>query len=118
MINIASKQIVPAVIRYTGELAQTINAIKAAGVDAVSVQSDLLKEISALLEETATALAELIRLDNEADAMTRGKEQAMFYRKNIVPAMKALRRPVDALETMVDKSVWPMPSYGDLLFEV
>ena len=43
---------------------------------------------------------------------------ALAYRTAVVPAMAALRYPIDALELLVDKSVWPMPTYGDLMFEV
>ncbi len=50
--------------------------------------------------------------------MEEGKEQAEFYYRQVIPAMEALRTPVDSLEMLVDKSMWPMPSYGDLLFEV
>ena len=46
------------------------------------------------------------------------RKQAFFYRDEIVPAMEALRAPVDALEMKVDRSFWPMPGYADLLFEV
>ena len=54
----------------------------------------------------------------EAGAMEEGREQAVYYHEEVVPAMAALRRPVDQLEKIVDKAYWPMPSYGDLLFEV
>ena len=47
-----------------------------------------------------------------------GKERAFYYREKVMPAMEALRRPVDELEMIVDKDMWPMPSYGDLLFDV
>ena len=46
------------------------------------------------------------------------RDKAFFFREQIVPAMEALRKPVDELEMIVDKNMWPMPSYGDLLFEV
>ena len=42
----------------------------------------------------------------------------MKYRRRIFPAMAALRKPVDELELLVDKSAWPVPTYGDLMFEV
>ena len=42
----------------------------------------------------------------------------VFYHEKVIPAMEALRAPVDRLEMIVDKDMWPMPSYGDLLFEV
>ena len=47
-----------------------------------------------------------------------GKDQAASYRDNVVPAMAALRTPVDKLETLVDKRMWPVPTYEDLMFEV
>ena len=50
--------------------------------------------------------------------MKRGKEQAEFYMHEVVPVMNSLRAPVDRLEMIVNKEMWPMPSYGDLLFEV
>ena len=50
--------------------------------------------------------------------MEDGKDKAFYYRQQVIPAMEALRKPVDELEMIVDKEIWPMPSYGDLLFEV
>ena len=50
--------------------------------------------------------------------MEEGEDQARFYHFYVVPAMEALRAPVDKLEMIVDKEAWPMPSYGDLIFEV
>ena len=50
--------------------------------------------------------------------MPDGAEKAKFYHDDVVPAMDALRAPVDRLEMIVDKDMWPMPSYGDLIFEV
>ncbi|MDY5987522.1 MAG: glutamine synthetase III [Lachnoclostridium sp.] len=117
MIDMASKQIVPAIIKYTKELADTINSVKAAGAD-VSVQAELLTEISGLLVETKKALKALEAVTAEAGAMEEGQEQAVFYHDTVFTAMDALRTPVDKLEMIVDKEAWPMPSYGDLMFEV
>ena len=117
MIDMASKQFIPAVIKYTKELADTVIAVKEAGADA-SVQAEFLGEISGLLANTKQALAELIRLTDKAAAMGEGEAQARFYHFDVVPAMEALRAPVDRLEMIVDKEAWPMPSYGDLIFEV
>ncbi|MGN0421926.1 MAG: glutamine synthetase III [Lachnospiraceae bacterium] len=117
MIDMASKQIVPAVIKYTKSLADTVVVVKEAGADA-SVQAELLGEISALLTETKKALEELIVITDKAAAMEEGEEQARYYHFDVVPAMEALRAPVDKLEMIVDKEAWPMPSYGDLMFEV
>ena len=117
MIDMASKQIVPAVIKYTKSLADTVVVVKEAGADA-SVQAELLGEISALLTETKKALEELIVITDKAATMEEGEEQARYYHFDVVPAMEALRAPVDKLEMIVDKEAWPMPSYGDLMFEV
>ncbi len=118
MIDMAAKQFIPAGIRYTKALADAIVAIRAAGVEEVSVQKRLLEETSELLKETQAALKALTEIEAKAFAMDEGREQAEFYHEQVVPAMEALRKPVDELEMLVDKEMWPMPSYGDLLFEV
>ena len=117
MIDMASKQIIPAVMKYTKELADTVLAVKEAGADA-SVQSELLGEISGYLVEAKAALKALTEITDEAAAKEEGSVQANFYHSDVVPAMAALRAPVDKLEMIVDKEAWPMPSYGDLIFEV
>ena len=81
---------------------------------------------TAELEEKAADVSEQAEeeLDEAAEAEvtevpeTEGKEQAFFFMQKVVPAMEALRKPVDELEMIVNKNMWPMPSYGDLLFEV
>ena len=118
MIDIATKQIIPAVIRYTTTLAQSINAVKAACGADISVQTEILMEVSDLLADTKNALSKLEEVTAQGAAMAQGREQAVFYRDEVMTAMKALRTPVDKLEMLVDKSMWPMPSYGDLMFEV
>ena len=117
MIDVAGKQIIPAVISYTKKLADTVNSVTAAGARA-TVQAELLCEVSTLLEETKEALGKLVQLDAEAAQKEEGAAQAAFFHEVIMPAMTELRTPVDKLEMLVDKEVWPMPSYGDLLFEV
>ena len=117
MIDMASKQIIPAIIKYTKELADTVVVVKEAGADA-SVQAELLTEVSGLLAESKKALEALKVVTDQAAAMEEGEDQARFYHFDVVPAMEALRTPVDTLEMIVDKEAWPMPSYGDLIFEV
>ena len=117
MIDMASKQFLPAFIKYTKTLADTVNSVKAAGADA-SVQMECLNEVTALMGETKRALDELVKVTDEAAKKEEGAEQANFYHSDVVPAMEALRAPVDKLEMIVDKEAWPMPSYGDLIFEV
>ena len=117
MIDMASKQFIPAFIKYTKTLADTVNAVKAAGADA-SVQLYCLNKVTELMGETKTALDALIKVTDEAAAKEEGAVQANFYHSDVFPAMEALRAPVDKLEMIVDKEAWPMPSYGDLIFEV
>ena len=117
MIDVASKQIIPAVIKYTKTLADTINAVTAAGAE-TSVQVELLNETSALLSDTKVALAKLSDVTEIAATKAEGEEQARYFHDVVTVAMAELRDPVDKLEMIVDKEMWPMPSYGDLLFEV
>ena len=71
MLNIASKQIIPAVIKYTKSLADSINAVRAACDADISVQEDLLRETSRLLREAKTALVRLNEIEQEAINMKR-----------------------------------------------
>ena len=119
MVDMASKQIIPAVITYATELAASINEVTSALPDAdVSVQTELLTETQALLSDTKVALAKLTDVQAKGAAMPDGKEQAEYYRDVVKTAMDELRAPVDKLEMIVDKEIWPLPSYGDLMFEV
>jgi len=119
MIDMASKQIIPAVIKYTTELANSLNSVKSACPEAdASVQTELLIETSALLSDMKVALAALIDVNEKCGIVENTEEQARAYRELVVPAMEALRAPADKLEMIVDKDLWPFPSYGDLIFEV
>lgn len=117
MIDIAGKQILPAVIHYTKELADTIISVKEAGSKA-NVQSRLLDKTSDLLETVENALDKLSEVTLNAAQKAEGEEQARYFHDAVMPAMDALRAPVDQLEMIVNKELWPMPSYGDLIFEV
>lgn len=118
MIDIASKHIIPAVIQYITSLANSINQVKqASAVAYTGVQEELLVQSADLLKDTKEALRALETVVAEVPE-TEGKEQAFFFMQKVVPAMEALRKPVDELEMIVNKNMWPMPSYGDLLFEV
>lgn len=117
MIDMAKKQILPAVVGYTKTVADTVLAVKEAGVEPV-VQKDLLKNVSEKLVEAKAAVNTLEALLGCTTSFTNQKDLAFYYKDKVVPAMKALRAPVDALEMMVDKKVWPIPTYSDLIFEV
>ncbi|MBE5890081.1 MAG: glutamine synthetase type III [Lachnospiraceae bacterium] len=119
MIDIAGKQIIPAVIDYTTALATSMGTVKDVCPEAdVSAQKELLVQSSALLAEAQKALAKLREVTACGCEMEEGAAQAAYYRDDVKAAMAALRSPVDQLEMIVDKDIWPMPSYGDLIFEV
>ena len=119
MTNIAGKQIIPAIIRYTARLADSMAKVQNVCPEAdTSVQKDLLIEASGRLGEIKAAHNKLVALQAECKAIRSSRERAVACREKLVPAMEELRRPVDLLERIVDKDLWPMPSYGDLLFEV
>lgn len=117
MIDIASKQIIPAVVSYTTELANSVIAVNEAGADS-STQKELLDSVSAYLKEMKAALIKLTDVTEKASSITEGEEQAIYFRDVVKAAMDELRAPADKLEMLVDKEYWPFPSYGDLLFEV
>ena len=117
MIDMAVKQIIPAVIGYTGTLSGIIQSMNAINVSS-SVQKELLSDISSLLDEASGAVKILQEVSREAAGIADNKTKAHYYHSFVLPAMEALRRPIDKLEMLVDKEVWPMPSYGDLLFEI
>ena len=118
MIDIATKQIIPAVIRYTTVLADSVNTVRAVGDIDISVQLELLKKCSALLKVANSAMKNLSDVVSKVTEIPEVRERAVYCKDVVCKAMEELRTPVDELEMLVDKSMWPMPSYGDLIFEV
>ena len=119
MIDIAGKSIIPAVIRYTTRLADSIIKLKTAVADIEPyAQSSILIDVNEHLKSAKFALENLIKLMDDAGDIVGVDKHARYMREVIVPAMEELRKPIDELEMIVDKDLWPMPSYGDLLFEV
>ena len=117
MIDMAGKDIIPAVSAYTGDLANTVLAVKEAGAMA-STQIELLKKVDGLLTEAQAALETLQAETAKASEIEDVKAQAFYYKDTVKAAMDALRAPVDKLEMVVDSDIWPMPTYGELMFEV
>ncbi len=117
MIDMASKSLLPAVMNYSGQLAKSVIAIEEAGSDA-SVHSSVLEEICTLLSEAKGALDTLKKDLAQVTAIKSQKERAFAFKDTIMADMQTLRTPVDKLEMLVDKEYWPIPSYGDLMFEV
>lgn len=117
MIDMAGKDIIPAVAAYTGELANTVVTVKEAGAPATA-QTELLVEVDNLLAEAKKALKHLEECTVHANKIENAKERAFYYKDVVDVAMTALRKPVDKLEMLVDSDIWPMPTYGELMFEI
>ena len=119
MISMANLKYIPSVISYTKKLADSINSVKAAIPDAdVSVQTDLLKQTLSLLSDAKSAVKKLQEVVKEASSITDQATAANYFKDYVIPAMDNLRAPIDELELIVEKELWPVPSYGDLLFEI
>jgi len=117
MIDMAKHKIIPAAVKYSTELASSINAIKSASsaVD-VSVQEGLLIDLCSTLVSLKTNLTTLETVTQEAASLTDAYEQAVNYRDVVFKAMGALRIDGDKLETIIDSELWPLPTYAEMLF--
>lgn len=120
MIEMAKRQILPAVIKFATNLAASINTIKATGIAAdLSAQTELLTEVSALAGDLKKKIAALeVATDKASNAHGDSYAQASLFRFDVFEKMGALREVADTLETLVDKDVWPMPTYAELLFNI
>ena len=118
MLDMAKKQIVPAVMEYSADMAKGVNDLKAVGVD-TSVQEGILKDIATELKAMTAAVAKLDQLDEKAIDLEDDMEKAArCFHDEVFAAMEEVRTPADKLEALVDKKYWPFPQYEDLLFYV
>ncbi len=117
MIDMAGKDIIPAVASYAGELANSVIAVREAGASA-QAQAEMLSEVDGLLTEAKKALNTLKAVEAGVSGIPDVKERAFYYKDTVKEAMDALRAPIDKLEMIVDSTVWPIPTYGELMFEV
>ena len=119
MIDMAKKQILPASLRYQNHLAESLINIKKAipGLD-VSVQESLMTDIQNNVAEFYAAIGHLEEEVHKAEKIENACKQSRYYYDVISPAMEKLRAPADRLEMLVSKNNWPIPSYGDLIFDV
>ena len=119
MLEMARKQILPAVSEYIGQLSDSVNARKAACPDAVfAAESDLIRNLS---EENSRLYENILALEktlSEAAAIGEAKACADFYCGAVRSAMDALRGTADRLETVTGEKNWPYPTYGELLFGI
>lgn len=112
MIDMAAKLYIPSVIAYVNSVASSMSTVKSAYAQAdTTAQQTILVKASSLLADTQQALDNL-------KAVTDAAESAKDFHEKVLPAMAALRTPVDELETIVDSEYWPVPTYGQMMFEV
>ena len=115
MLQLADKQILPAVLRFGNDIAVGAEAKKKLGINTASEEGllkDVAKEVDALYANKDKMKKALSKVpEDEAKA-------ADYVREKLLPLMEAERTHVDALEALVDKAYWPMPDYTDLLFYV
>lgn len=117
MVQMAARDYIPAMIRYITKLADSANASRQCGVEP-AVQMELLNKLNDCLGRAREACEILEKETYAAEKQAQGPNQARTFRNRVVPAMEALRRPVDEAECIVDRKDWPVPTYADLLFEV
>jgi glutamine synthetase len=117
MIDIANRQLIPATLCYVGKLASDVASVKAAGVTSTA-GSELLAKISAFADSLSAKTAALTAAVADAAAVECPKKNAQAYRDSVIPAMEALRAVSDELEPIMPATVWPLPTYADLLFRV
>ena len=118
MIDMAKKDYLPAVSKYSHELSDTIIAKAACGDIDSTYEKELLTKISKLNTAAYKKVQKLEEATLKAKEIDDTTELSMFYKDSVFAAMSELRITVDELETMVPASSWPYPSYGDMLFSV
>lgn len=115
MLNIASRQILPAAIKYSERVAVAAAAVKQSGVDAKSHEEELGK-ICGYIADLRDSLAKLDKAVCKVSDIDNAKKQAVGYRDVVIPVMADLRAAADALEVVVDAELWPLPTYAEMLF--
>ena len=119
MLDMAKKDIFPAVVDYGKEHSETINAKKAACPDVVvDAETALLKKLSALTSCLYKKIAALDAALLDVKFHTEVEDCAKYYGSSVINAMNELRAVADELEVITAKSAWPFPSYGDMLFSI
>ena len=119
MLDMARRDIFPAVAGYVRALAKTAAEVKAAlpGAEA-SAEEETARQLLALNGEIAAEAKRLEALLSEAQAVTETAAQACFFAEKVLPVMQRLRAAADKAESLTDEKAWPFPTYGDLLFSV
>ena len=119
MLEMAIRDIIPAVSKYIGTLSEAVNAKRAVlkTID-VSCECELIEKLSTLLSKTYDAYNSLDKAEKKAVTKTCDEEAAFYYKDTVEQKMQNLRRVVDEMETLTAREAWPMPTYGDITFRV
>ena len=118
MIDMAKKDILPAVSKYSHELSDTVIAKAACGDIDAGYEKELLAKVSKLNTSAYKKTEKLEQAVLKAKEISETQELSMYYKDAVFAAMSELRITVDELETVVPADIWPYPSYGDMLFSV
>ena len=119
MLDMAKKDILPAVSAYAKSLADTVASKKNVSADIdCGYETETLAKISRIETSMFSKTTELEKVVLEAKETVGVAETANYYKDNVIPAMNELRVSADELETLTAKDYWPFPTYGDLLFSV
>ena len=117
MIMMTRRQILPAVIRFTGDIASASRNIREAGGDFAS-GSELLAALCSTTDQLSRDLQQLETKLASVPEEENPQAEARFMHDSVLPAMENLRKSADTLEQLTDRTYWPFPTYDDLLFSV
>ena len=118
MLDMANRDILPAVLTNVGELTDTLLKKKELGLSA-KTETELCKKLSSLADSLSEKIAALSETICGAKAYADdAPAEAVYYRDHVVPAMNELRAVADEMEILVAKKYWPFPTHGDILFSV
>lgn len=117
MIDMARKDILPAVSAYVRKLSETAKLAKECGADPV-FETSLVKKLTVLESDMYAALGKLEDVTVTASGIEDMKEASVYYHNSVLTAMGELRAPADEIETLVGEKYWPYPTYGKMLFYV
>ena len=117
MSYMARHMYLPALMSYSGDLAETVATKAGLGI-AGKAEKDVVVKVTAGIDEVYDLTAKLEELATRAASKANPTECCALCRDEVIPAMDALRAAVDAMERLCGNDFWPVPSYNDMLFYV
>ncbi len=119
MIVMASRDYIPAVEAYIASIADTAAKKLAVCPDvSCAVEKDLIRRLSELNTAAYSAVERLKLAETEAAGISSARDRATCYCNHVIPIMDELRVAVDEMETLTASKLWPVPTYGDMMFRV